>query len=254
MYLVEDFYSFQGEGRYSGAMSLFFRFGGCNLECRGFNCKATSEFDNSTLLGCDSLYAVNRKHFGLNWIKIETIDSLIERVEFYQSNLNFQPDIVITGGEPLIYFSSEIFYKFISYLVDRGYRITIETNATIEIDFTLYRIYREVIFAMGVKLANSNENFSKRVNYLAIESLIENSKDSFFKFVVDSEYLREYKNFEIVKITKKFTKTDIYIMPVGDSIESLSKNDKSSIEFCKKFGYIFSDRAHIRVYNRRIGV
>lgn len=252
MYLVEDFYSFQGEGKYIGTPSIFLRFGGCNLKCVGFNSKLISLFDSSLVIGCDSLSAVDKKHFGVSWKKIENADELLNIVESYQKELNFIPDIVITGGEPLIYHKNQIFYNLITKL-DK-YRVTVETNASIEIDFMKYPKYKNLIFAMSVKLANSKEEFQKRINHNAIKNIVENSYDSFFKFVLDKKYIDKYQNSEIKNITFKYPNIQIYSMPMGESLSAISKNDKEVIEFCKKYGYIYSDRLHIRIYNKRRGV
>ena len=69
IYLVEHFYSIQGEGKYLGTPSLFFRFGGCNMKCEGFGCTETSP-KGVDVLGCDTVYAVDKKHFGSTWQEI----------------------------------------------------------------------------------------------------------------------------------------------------------------------------------------
>jgi 7-carboxy-7-deazaguanine synthase len=249
MYLVEEFYSIQGEGKYIGTPSIFLRFGGCNLKCSGFNSTLISNFN--VIKGCDSIQAVNKKHFSNKWKKIKDVNELVQIINKYQEKLLFKPHIVLTGGEPLIYHKNKIFYNLISIL--KEYKITIETNASIKINFNLYPNYKNITFAMSVKLANSNELQEKRVNHNAIKSIISNTKDSFFKFVVDKNYIDEFENSEISLITKEYDNL-IYCMPMGESIESLTKNDKAVIEFCKKNGYIYSDRIHIRIYGKQRGV
>ena len=51
-----------------------------------------------------------------------------------------------------------------------------------------------------------------------------------------------------------YPNTKIYCMPIGQTTDELSNNSLSVIEFCKKHNYIFSDRTHIRIYNKRDGV
>ena len=111
IYLVEHFYSIQGEGRHTGVPSLFFRFGGCNMKCEGFGCKEIAE-DESTILGCDTIYAVNREHFSKNWTKITEVNELLNVLKLYElpSKDNRKAvDIILTGGEPLLYADNEIF-------------------------------------------------------------------------------------------------------------------------------------------------
>jgi len=253
LYLVEHFFSIQGEGKYQGKSAIFLRFGLCNFECRGFLSKSKSPLTGEVLSGCDSLYSVDKKHFGESWQKIDNLEPLLEIIDSYQRDLDYFPDIIITGGEPLLNFKNRVFYSLVEQLVLK-YRVTVETNASIFIDFDRYSAYKNLIFAMSVKLENSKESFNKRVNPKAIEALVKNSKDSFFKFVLDRDYIKEYQNSEIESITKIFPNIDIFCMPCGDSIEELNMHDKSIIEFCKNYNYLYSDRLHIRIYNRRKGV
>jgi len=110
IYLVEHFYSIQGEGKYVGSPSLFFRFGGCNMKCEGFGCteKAT---DGTEVLGCDTVYAVNKEHFSHNWIPIAKTGELLSILDLYE--LPGAVDIVLTGGEPLIYANDRTFTDFL---------------------------------------------------------------------------------------------------------------------------------------------
>ena len=82
VYLVEHFYSIQGEGRYIGKPSLFFRFGGCNMKCEGFGCKEKTP-SGEYILGCDTVYAVNKEHFSSNWIPISKSSQLLNILDLY---------------------------------------------------------------------------------------------------------------------------------------------------------------------------
>ena len=83
LYLVEHFYSIQGEGRYSGTPSLFFRFCGCNMTCEGFGCEEIST-NGVKVLGCDTVYAVNKEHFSHSWVKIEDSNELLNVLNQYE--------------------------------------------------------------------------------------------------------------------------------------------------------------------------
>ena len=83
LYLVESFYSIQGEGRFAGRPSVFLRFGECNLNCFGFGVQLTSPKDGSKLLGCDSIRATNKEHFLDRWKKIENSNELLDEVKNY---------------------------------------------------------------------------------------------------------------------------------------------------------------------------
>lgn len=251
IYLVESFYTFQGEGRYAGTPSVFIRFGGCNLRCEGFNTKTTLK-NGAVLTGCDSIRAVDRKSFLSHWKKIEDENVLIKEIEQYLKKPNCKPDIVFTGGEPLLYHKEDIFCETIKYFISLEYRITIETNATINIDFEKYPCFKDVVFAMSVKLSNSKEPYEKRVNKEAISSILCNTKDSFFKFVLDKNIIDSKKaQKEIKDIIMKFNNSKVYCMPLGSSAEELKQHDKAVANFCIENCFCYMDRLHIRLWNNK---
>ena len=225
--ISEIFYSIQGEGKYAGNPSVFVRVGGCNLKCPGFGKK-----------GCDSFYAVDKKYKN-SWQEM-SISEIIAEIKKY---LRFNPDLVITGGEPGLYF--ERLSPLIKWF--KG-NITIETNATISPDFEKYPEYKNIAFAMSVKLSNSGEEYNKRVKKEAIKNIANNAKKSFFKFVIDKD-LKE----EIEDITKGVD-IPIYCMPLGATKEELERNAPFAFEFCLKNGYRYSDRIHIRLFGKKRGV
>jgi len=250
-YLVEHFYSIQGEGKYTGTPSLFFRFGGCNMKCEGFGCVESAP-DGSEVLGCDTVYAVNREHFSQNWIPITSSQELLNILDIYE--LPNAVDIVLTGGEPLIYASDEIFVKFLEDLSEAGHQITFETNGSIAIDFEKYPVYKESVFALSVKLSNSNEPLAKRVRGDIIYSIASNAKEAFFKFSIDAESITLGLEDEISEIIIHAPKTKVYCMPLGGNKEEVEANTEPLIEFCKAKGYNFSDRLHIRIWDVNKGV
>ncbi len=252
IYLVEHFYSIQGEGAYVGTPSLFFRFGGCNMRCEGFGC--VEQADNGTLVkGCDTVYAVNKEHFSHSWIPIQKVDELLKVLDFYE--LPDSPvDVVLTGGEPLIYANDELFIEFLEELDKLGHRITFETNSSLHVDFQKYEIYKKCTFALSVKLSNSAEPFSKRVNKKAIFNIASNASNSFFKFSIDKESINLGLEDEIEDIISNAPHIKVYCMPVGATKKEIEQNTEPLIEFCKAKGYNFSDRLHIRVWDANKGV
>lgn len=251
IYLVEHFYSIQGEGKYVGTPSLFFRFGGCNMRCEGFGCKERAT-DGVEVLGCDTVYAVNKEHFLQNWIPVTKAQELLNVLSLY--DLPETIDVVLTGGEPLIYANDEIFVSFLESLVEQGHQITFETNGSMAVDFEKYPVYKECIFALSVKLANSGEPLHKRLRGDVIYNIASNAKDAFFKFSIDKESINIALEDEIESVRNHSPQTKVYCMPVAGSKKELEENTEPLIEFCKAKGYNFSDRLHIRIWDANKGV
>jgi organic radical activating enzyme len=236
IYIVESFYSIQGEGLFAGMPSIFIRFAGCNMRCSGFGNILNG------ITGCDTIKAVDNR-FKDSWIGFDNIDSL---KKYFDNLINQYPyinDIVITGGEPTIYFNNSIFYSFIEYIIN--YNITIETNGTIFIDFEKYPLYKKLIYSISPKLSNSGEK--NAINKKSIYNIKDNAK-MFFKFVID-------ERIDISEIRDITSQDDIiYCMPIGDTREILQQNSLYVFEFCKKYRFRYSDRLHIRIYDKRDGV
>ncbi len=251
LYLVEHFYSIQGEGAFVGTPSLFFRFGGCNMRCVGFGCHEIAP-DGTDVVGCDTIYAVDKQHFSKDWVKISKLQELIAILNMYE--LPEGVDVVFTGGEPLIYANDPLFVEFLEYLDRVGHRITFETNGSLNVDFEKYPVYKKAVFALSVKLSNSLESESKRIVPKVIANIAHNADGAFFKFSIDKASITLGLEEEIDSICALAPQLKVYCMPLGGNKEEIEKNTQPLIEFCKTKGYNFSDRLHIRIWDANKGV
>jgi organic radical activating enzyme len=250
-YLAEQFFSIQGEGKYAGVPSYFLRTGGCNLSCPGFG--AVYEADGVTKKGCDTYFAVDSS-FASQWTKVEEAESLIADLQKEFISIGYKPHMVITGGEPLMYHQDRVFYALVEWLVFEGVKITFETNGTIEIDFDRYPAYKETVFALSIKLKNSGEPKEKRINKAALAAIKRYAKESFFKFTIDKLLVETTAFDEITDIVGPFPGSEIYCMPVGESRDTIWRNDEAVFAFCMLHNYRYSDRLHIRVFDTTQGV
>lgn len=247
MQLVESFLSIQGEGKYSGKLAIFIRFAGCNFNCSGFEVKLIK--NEKILKGCDTIRAVFTKEFNEGYENLNASE-LFKRV--LDLKKDFDPIVVITGGEPLIHHENPEFIHFIQTLLENNFEVHFESNGSIELDFEKYPFYKECIFALSVKLQNSGMSKEKRLNINALKAFKQYAKDSFYKFVLNSSQL-ESSALEILEILEK-APNEIFCMPMGENEQNLKQNALKIAEFCIKNGYNYSDRIHIRLWNDKEGV
>jgi 7-carboxy-7-deazaguanine synthase len=119
----EIFHSIQGESLHAGRPCVFVRLTGCNLRCRY----------------CDTRYALKAgRPMG--------IKEILAQVRHFNCRL-----VEITGGEPLV---QDRTGDLITFLLDGGYEVLLETNGSLPIDGVDRRCTRIV----DVKCPGSGES------------------------------------------------------------------------------------------------
>ena len=242
----------QGEGKLVGTPSIFIRFGKCNFSCTGFGVVYETP-SGIKKCACDSYYAVD-KEFKDTWTKYQSYNDIVAEVDNLIStyNYNYKIDIVITGGEPLLYWNKKEFQKLLKHYIENGHKVTIETNASLNLNFE-FDYQKEILFSMSVKLSNSLEPLNKRINKNTLVKILENTKDSYMKFVIGKDFLNKAKA-EIIEILKDIPKCEVYLMPLGDTADEINKNCEDVINMAIENGFKYCDRLHIRVWNNKRGV
>lgn len=103
--LMEDFYTIQGEGVYTGVAAYFIRLGGCDVGCHW----------------CDV-----KESWDANLHPVTTVEDIAAKAE------SLAKIIVVTGGEPLMYNMNAL----TTQLKSRGLRTHIETSGAYELSGT----------------------------------------------------------------------------------------------------------------------
>jgi len=96
--LMEEFYTIQGEGAYSGVAAYFIRIGGCDVGCHWCDVKESWQAENHP---------------------ITSVETIIRKARKYKTKT-----AIITGGEPLMWNLNPL----TNLLQKEGYRTHIETS------------------------------------------------------------------------------------------------------------------------------
>jgi 7-carboxy-7-deazaguanine synthase len=146
----EIFKSIQGESSYAGLPCTFIRLAGCNLRCTY----------------CDTNYAY---YHGREL----SDEEIIAKIEEYHV-----PCVEFTGGEPLL---QEETPPLIKTLLDKGYKVLIETNGSICIGC----LDKRLTIIMDIKTPKSG--MSERMNLKNLE-LIKSNDEIKFVLMDESDY------------------------------------------------------------------
>jgi organic radical activating enzyme len=105
----EIFYSFQGEGRWTGSPSVFIRFSGCNLSCPFCDTDHSHRFDMTAA---------------------EIVSEVMSMLSHSRTSLqeSMEAPIIFTGGEPFLQLDETLIRA-----IGTRHPVRIETNGTIPV-------------------------------------------------------------------------------------------------------------------------
>lgn len=214
MKVCEVFSAHQGEVNV-GRLGLFIRLSGCNLNCSF----------------CDSKYH-----------KETSVELSVQQVFDEAKVFDY---VVITGGEPLL--QDKEVYELVKMLRKDNIMINIE----IETNGTIMPVkYDNVTYNVSPKLNNSENKYENRIKENVLKKHIQYGSN--FKFVVETIDDVDEVNMLVTKLA--IPKKQVFLMPKGSTKEEQLNNMEGVIKMAKFFGYNFSPRVHILIFDKMRGV
>lgn len=277
------FFSFQGEGHYTGRPTVWIRLHGCNLECPGFGRANPArpdlyteqdplgDIDIKTITsvndlpipeyGCDSSYSWSKKFRHLAYQR--TVSQLVDEIlalapgGFFGDNIHF----CITGGEPMMNQNAVI--DIFEELMARGELpkfVTIETNGTrplkqdmIDLIGRVKREGTEWFWSISPKLLHvSGEQNAKAIRPEVVAQYFDVSETGQLKFVCNGTAECWH---ELEWAANQFERVyPIWVMPVGARLEHQESSSIAGISNeALRRRYNVAARVHVYVYGNSIG-
>jgi len=278
----EIFYSAQGEGRFIGVPSVFFRTFGCNFKCPGFGLPPgvkTTEPDeigakvhlyksfmdlplaNS---GCDSYASWHPafKHLSPSYSVDEAVDAMLKLTpnnKWTQTNGN-DVHLVITGGEPLLGWQA-LYPELLSHNRMKDlHNLTFETNGTQPLHHAFkyflmdgFRLPRDnITFSVSPKLSASGEAWNDAICPDVVREY-QQVGYTYLKFVVDKTADFEEVEAAVNEYRKAGFQGPVYVMPVGGTDNAYFANSKHIADVALEKGYRYSPRLHVDIWSNGWG-
>ena len=186
-------------------------------------------------------------------------------VKIYDENPQVK-EMMLTGGSPTMH--AALVNELTHFANERGILITIETEGShfVETDFPLGLISLSPKFSNSVPRVGIttpggkvvDEKFVKthnrfRLHYENIQKMIDFHSDYHYKPVWDGteEGLAEIEEF---RVKMEIPKDKTFVMPAGDTRETLVEMYPKVFEMVAEHGYNMTGRDHIIAYNTERGV
>jgi len=289
---TEVFYSLQGEGKWAGVPSVFFRTYGCNFRCRKFgrtddfeghnpevvdiiemvkaNPDKYKKFEDLPLVtsGCDTYASIYPEFKSFNEqdepdVIVDKMQALIPNGRWSGDWSNDDVHLVITGGEPLLGYQ-RLYPQMIDRCKDNGLRnLTFETNGSQalypEVREYLYqeftrngRDYDKLTFSVSPKLPCSGEAWDKAINPKIVKSY-EMIGYTYLKFVVATRKDVEDADRAVAEFREAGFGGPIYLMPLGGVPQVYNLNTQEVARLAMERGWRYSPRLQVDIWRNAWG-
>jgi 7-carboxy-7-deazaguanine synthase len=290
---TEIFYSLQGEGKWAGVPSVFFRTYGCNFRCRkfgrprdevieGHNPEVTDiielvrqdpdkykEFKDLPLVttGCDTYASIypEFKRFNKQADVYTIADEIHELLPQGTWNQEFSDQIhfIITGGEPLLGYQ-QLYPTLLDLLRQKGLKdLTIETNGS----QMLYSQVRDYLFEDFTRMGRDYDRLTFSVSPKlpcsgekwedAINPKIVKEYElvgyTYLKFVVATRQDVEDAERAVAEYRDAGFGGPVYLMPAGGVPQVYNLNVQEVARLAMERGWRYSPRLQVDIWRNEWG-
>jgi len=290
---TEIFYSLQGEGKWAGVPSIFFRTFGCNFRCRkfgrprdehieGHNPEVTEiiemvnrdpdrfkEFRDLPLVttGCDTYASIypEFKRFNLQedvYTIADRINALLPKGTWNQEYSD-QIHFIITGGEPLLAYQ-QLYPTLLDLLKQKGLKdLTIETNGS----QMLYSQVRDYLFNDWTRVGRDYDRLTFSVSPKlpcsgeswenAIQPKVVKEYEmvgyTYLKFVVSTRQDVEDAERAVTEYREAGFGGPVYLMPAGGVPQVYNLNTQEVATLALERGWRYSPRLQVDIWRNEWG-
>lgn len=285
---TEIFYSLQGEGKWAGVPSVFFRTFGCNFRCRKFGRPRDEEipghnpevveilrmveqepekyreFKDLPLVttGCDTYASIypEFKRFNDQDDVATIVDKMHALIPNNNWDLGWNDDVhlVITGGEPLLAYQ-QLYPEMIELCRDRGLKnLTFETNGSQHLYANVHEYLLEEFTRNGRDYDKLTFSVSPKLPCSgeswdrAINPKIIKEHEmighTYVKFVVATRQDVEDAERAVTEFREAGFGGPIYLMPVGGVPQVYNLNTQEVAQLAMERGWRYSPRLQVDLW------
>ena len=240
----EIFYSIQGEGKSIGNPSIFVRTSLCNLHCIWCDTDYTWNWVGTPFPHQNDADAQYKKFEQADHIvKIDILD-VIKIIQSFSCK-----QIILTGGEPMMQQKELAAMMEKLNQIDTGYRYEVETNGTYLPNSAFDGLIHQ--YNVSPKLSNSGNPTSRRDKPVAMRFFAQSDKAAFKFVIADTQDMEE-----VFTLQKKYgiQAERIWLMPQADNRTSMEQKRQEIVDLCLEYGFHYSDRLHIQIWDKKKGV
>lgn len=286
---TEIFYSLQGEGRWAGVPSVFFRTYGCNFRCKKFgrprdevieghnpevieiikNIDQYNKFEDLPLVtsGCDTYASIypEFKRFNEQDDVTGIVSKMHAMIPGHTWNRGWDDEVhlVITGGEPLLGYQ-QLYPELLDQCRSNGLRnLTFETNGSQELypkvkdylfeEFTRHGRDRDLLtFSVSPKLPCSGERWENAINPEIVKSY-EMIGMTYLKFVVATREDVADAERAVAEFRAAGFGGPVYLMPVGGVPQVYNLNTQEVARLAMERGWRYSPRLQVDIWRNAWG-